>query len=181
MEQHVISLTRQNLHELEAVERLAQALGAEAFLALAQNLASAYTIDPGECRQSIHRRWTEGLIGMSDVPFFALQQVCESLIEREPRLLEKLTYRSRDSRKTVLSHGLWLQIVACAQQGMSFAETKGLQGVVERSMAYANAAYPDIPANDPATFTAEFMLAREAEGMTTRQALEALIAHKKAE
>nr|WP_172689829.1 hypothetical protein [Pseudomonas fluorescens] len=48
---------------------------------------------------------------MSDVPFQVLQNVCESLIEREPRLPEKLTYRSRDCRKTAITHGLWRQIV----------------------------------------------------------------------
>lgn len=112
MEQHVISLTRQNLHELEAVEHLAEAIGTESFSALAQDLARTYEIDPFECRQSVHRRWTDVLIGMSDVPFSVIQKVCESLIEREPRLLEKLTYRSRDIRKTALPRGLWLQIVA---------------------------------------------------------------------
>lgn len=116
MEQHVIGLTRQNLPELEAIEKLAEKIGAEAFEALAMQLANTHVINVEDCRQSIHRQWSPGLIGMTDEPFRALQNVCESLLVREPRLLEKLTYRSRDNQKTALPHGLWLQIVEHAQR-----------------------------------------------------------------
>jgi hypothetical protein len=118
MERHVIALERHNLHELEAVEQLATELGAEAFEAVAMELASAYTIDPDECQQSIRRFYHPSLIGMTDVPFDALQKVCKRLIEREPHMLEKLTYRCRDNQRTALPHGLWLQLVEHAQQGI---------------------------------------------------------------
>jgi hypothetical protein len=111
MEQHVIGLTRQNLPELEAIEKLAEKIGAEPFEALAMQLANNHVINVEDCRQC-----NPGLIGMTDEPFRALQKVCESVLVREPKLLVKLTYRSRDSDKTALPHGLWLQIVEHAQR-----------------------------------------------------------------
>jgi hypothetical protein len=115
MEKHVRGLERHNLHELEAVERLANKLGSEAFLAVAMELASGYTIDPEECRQSIRKKWNPTVIGMTAVPFQALAQVCESLIQREPKLLGRLPYRCRNEGQTALPLGLWQQLAERAR------------------------------------------------------------------
>lgn len=111
MEQHVRGLERNNLPELEAVERLCRELGGPAFEALALGLAEAYVIEVEECRQSLQRLWHPSVIGMSDTPFLSLQRVCERLIEREPALLQKLSYRCRNEQCTALPLGLWQALV----------------------------------------------------------------------
>ncbi|WP_223556887.1 hypothetical protein [Pseudomonas sp. BF-R-01] len=116
MEQHVRGLERHNLPELEAVERLCRELGAREFEALAMGLAEAYPIALDECRQSLARWWTPGLIGITDTPFGALQHVCERLIEREPGLLQQLSYRCRDAQCTALPLGLWQALVQQAEK-----------------------------------------------------------------
>ena len=113
--EHDRSLERNNLAELEAVEQLASVLGSEAFLALAQGLANDYLPCLEEPIQYIGRFHHPSLIGMSDVPFLALEQVCNSLVDREPLLLQRYPYRLRSDRRTALPHALWLQIVAQAQ------------------------------------------------------------------
>lgn len=116
MERHVIGLERHNLHELEAVERLCRDLGGPAFEALALGLAEVYPIALEECRQSLARWWNPGLIGMTDLPFTALQRVAERLIEREPALLQQLSYRCRDAQHSALPLGLWQHLVRHAEE-----------------------------------------------------------------
>lgn len=53
----------------------------------------------------------------------------------------------------------------------------GLQSVTDNARQHASEGYPDCPKTDPATFTAEFLEARKAEGMPTRQALVLLNLH----
>lgn len=99
----------------EAVERLCRDLGAVEFKALALGLAETYVLNPDECRQSLHRAWNPGLVGMSDTPFSALQRMCERIIERDPSLLQQLSYRCRDDQHTALPLGLWQCLVRAAR------------------------------------------------------------------
>lgn len=55
MEQHVRTLGRENLSELESVERLVTSIGPEAFEADVRRLSNLYTLDPESAIQSISR------------------------------------------------------------------------------------------------------------------------------
>ncbi|MBF8742088.1 hypothetical protein [Pseudomonas guariconensis] len=150
MEKHVISLERQNLSELEVVERLVSAIGDEAFEREAQRLADLHTIDPHATIQSISLWVHPTLIGMSEGLFQILGRVCDQLVEREPMLLERPSYRYRNSHYTALPWTLWLDIVR-----------------------YAREQY------DPAALDAAFLAEKQRQGMSNRASFEALIATKR--
>lgn len=92
---NLIALTRDNLHELEAIERLASTLGADRFCTLALQIAYEYPIKIEESYQSVRKQQHSSVIGMSDAPFEALRSVCEVVIHRAPDLLRILSYRHR--------------------------------------------------------------------------------------
>lgn len=79
---NLIALTRDNLHELEAIERLASFLGTDRFGALALQLAYEYPVKIEEPYQSIPKLRHSSVIGMSDAPFEAMRVVCEVVIHR---------------------------------------------------------------------------------------------------
>lgn len=83
---YLIALTRDNLHELEAIEGLASMLGADRFRALALQLAHEYPVKIEEAYQSIPRQQHSSVIGMSDLPFEARRVACEVVISRVPEL-----------------------------------------------------------------------------------------------
>lgn len=98
----MIALTRDNLHEREAIEGLASLLGADRFRALALQLAYEYPVKFDEPYQSVPRQQHSSVIGMSDVTFEALRVACEVVIGRAPELLRVPSYRYRhESRTTV--------------------------------------------------------------------------------
>lgn len=51
-------------------------------------------IDPHAAIQSIPLCIHQSIIGMSEGPFQVLGRVCDQLVEREPLLLERLSYAS---------------------------------------------------------------------------------------
>lgn len=116
---NLIALTRNNLHELEAIERLASTLGAERFCVLALQIAHEYPIKIEESYQSVRKLQHSSVIGMSSAPFEALRSVCEVIIERAPELLRILSYRNRHESRTTIPHGLWLALLDWANGGMS--------------------------------------------------------------
>lgn len=93
---NLIVLTRDNLHELESIERLAAFLGAARFGTLALQLAYKYPVKTDEPYLSIRRMHHSSVIGMSDAPFEVLPSLkvrtlpgvtrCES-----PQLLPRLS------------------------------------------------------------------------------------------
>lgn len=150
MERHVIGLERHNIVELDVVERLAAAIGREAFELDVAQLIKLHNVDPEAAIQSVPRLVSPSLIGMSDIPFAVLQKASNSLVEREPKLLEHPSYRCRDTQVTALPWTLWLALVRHARDFF-----------------------------DPAAFDAEFLVARLKEGLPSREAFDALIAYKR--
>ncbi|NER62542.1 hypothetical protein G3435_26595 [Pseudomonas sp. MAFF212428] len=150
MKKHVISLERHNSAELEVVERLASTIGNEAFEREAQRLADLHTIDPHATIQSISLWHHPTLIGMSEGPFQILGRVCDQLVAREPMLLERPSYRCRNSHSTALPWTLWLDIVRYAREQF-----------------------------DPAALDAAFLAEKQRQGMSNRESFEALIAAKR--
>ncbi|MBW1250976.1 hypothetical protein I7860_30375 [Pseudomonas tolaasii] len=150
MEKHVIGLERRNLAELEVVERLAAAIGAVAFEAEVSLLLRLHTVDPECAIQSISRFIHPSLIGMSDVPFLVLQRRADELVEREPALLQRPSFRCRNDHETALPLELWFAIVRHAREYF-----------------------------DPAESDAAFLVARLREGFTSEEAFRALIASKR--
>lgn len=150
MERHVIGLERQNIDELEIVERLAAAIGAEAFEADVAHLAHLHIVDPDAAIQAISRLVRPTLIGISDAPFETLRRMSDSLVEREPKLLECPSFCCRDEQATALPWTLWLALVRHARDFF-----------------------------DPAALDAEFLVAKMREGLSSRQAFDALIAYKR--
>jgi hypothetical protein len=149
-EQHVIALERDNLAELDVIERWARHLGTDKFESEVKRLAALYAIDPEAPIQSINRQHHPSLIGMTDRPFHVLQQLCNQLIEREPLLLQRLSYRCSNEQHTALPWGLWLSLVRAAREAF-----------------------------DPAAYDMDFMLAKQQEGLSIAEALAALIAAKR--
>ena len=149
-EQHVIALERDNLAELEVIERWASELGTEAFEVQVQRLARLYEIDPQEPIQSIRLQHHPSLIGMTGAPFAVLQRLCDQLIEREPELLQRFSYRLRNEQHTAIPWALWLCLVRAAREFY-----------------------------DPAGQDAEFLIARQREGLSSGEAFAALIEFKR--
>ncbi len=149
-EQSVIGLERQNLDEFEVIERLFDALDAEVFEGDVRRLAELHVIDPAATVQSVPRQVHTSIIGMRDAPFEVFQRLCDALVERDPRLLERLSYRCRHDQTTVLPWALWLSVVRHARDHF-----------------------------DPAAADAEFLAERLHEGRTSQKAFEALPAFKR--
>ena len=152
MERYVVGLERRNLHEFEVVERLVMAVGVEAFGIEVRRLAMLHTIDPNAAVQSIERLTYASPIGMSDAPFEVLSRECDRLVVQEPALLERLSYRCRDGQRTALPLPLWLDLVRYAREQF-----------------------------DPAKWDAEFLAARQREGLSSKESFDALIAFKRGE
>ncbi|WP_445672836.1 hypothetical protein [Pseudomonas inefficax] len=150
MERHIIGLERHNIDELEVVERLAAAIGSEAFEVDVAQLVKLHIVDPEAEIQTIPRLFHPSLIGMSDVPFGVLQNASDSLVEREPKLLEHPSYRCRNDQTTALPWTFWLALVRHARDFF-----------------------------DPAALDAEFLAVRLREGLSSREAFDALLAYKR--
>jgi hypothetical protein len=65
MDKHVIGLERQNLAELEVVERLAGSIGIEAFEADVLRLAGLHALNPEATIQAVSVQVHPSIIGMS--------------------------------------------------------------------------------------------------------------------
>lgn len=176
---NLIALTRQNLHELEAIERLASFLGTDRFGALALQLAYEYPVKIEEPYQSISKLHHSSVIGMSDAPFEALRVVCEVIINRAPELLRILSYRYRHENRTTVPHGLWLALLDRARGDMSFIEPSSSRAVDGRLPPDFFATCHDLVSNNQAVFDQNFLLARKHEGLSASEAVERLIAHRR--
>jgi hypothetical protein len=150
MEQHVRTLGRDNLSELESVERLVASIGPAAFEADVRFLSSLHTVDTESAIQSINRLTHPSLIGMSETPFRIFQRLCDELVLRAPALLQRPSYRCRNSDTTAVPFELWLAIVRHAREFF-----------------------------DPAGLDADFLVKRMREGHSSKEAFDALIASKR--
>lgn len=150
MEKHVISLDRQNVAELEVIERLATTIGIEEFEREMQRLAGLHKIDAQATIQSIARHYHPSLIGMSHAPFDVMSRVCDQLVVRQPDLLQRLSYRCRNEERTALPLTLWLDFVRYARECF-----------------------------DPAVLDSDFLSSKMREGLTSKEAFDALIASKR--
>lgn len=150
MEKHVIALERHNLPELEIIERLVATVGPEAFEADVRRLSELHTVDPESAIKSISRLTHPSIIGMSDTPFQIFQRLSDDLVMRAPALLQRPSYRYQHGDNTAVPFELWLSIVRHAR-------------------AYF----------DPAGLDAEFLVARMREGLSNKEAFDALIASKR--
>lgn len=150
MEKHVRTLGRDNLSELESVERLVASIGPAAFEADVRFLSSLHTVDTESAIQSISRLTHPSLIGMSETPFQIFQRLCDDLVLRAPSLLQRPSYRYRNGDNTAVPFGLWLSIVRHAREHF-----------------------------DPAGLDADFLVARIREGHSSKGAFDALIASKR--
>jgi len=150
MEKHITGFERRDLSGLEVVERLAAIIGVEAFEFDVQRLASLHKVDLHAPLRTIARRSHPSQIGISDIPFDVISRVCDQLIKLEPRLLELYDYRCRDSERTVLPQALWLDLVRYARECF-----------------------------DPAALDAQFLASKLKEGMSSKEAFDALITFKR--
>lgn len=150
MEQYVRTLGRDNLSELESVERFVTSIGPEAFEADVRRLSNLYTVDTESATQSISRFTHPSLVGMSETPFRVFQRLCDDLVLRAPSLLQRPSYRCRNGDNTAVPFGLWLSIVRHAREHL-----------------------------DPAGLDADFLVARMREGRSSQEAFDALIASKR--
>ncbi|WP_150786858.1 hypothetical protein [Pseudomonas fluorescens] len=176
---NLIALKRDNLHELEAIERLARSLGTERFSALALQLAYEYPIKIEESYQSILKLRHSSIIGMSDAPFEALQVVCEVVISRVPELLRVLSYRYRHENRTTIPHGLWLALLELDNGDLSLIEPASPRSVNGRLPQDVVATCNDLIAKNQAMIDHEFLLACQREGLSASEAVESLIAQRR--
>ena len=175
---NLIALTRNNLHELEAIERLASFLGTDRFGALTLQLAYEYPVKIEEPYQSIPKLRHSSIIGMSDAPFEALRVVCEVVISRVPELLRVLSYRYRHESRTTVPHGFWLAILEQASGDMSQIDSASERAVDGRLPPDVVAACQNLIADNQAMLDHDFLLARAREGLSATQAVESLIAYR---
>ena len=176
---NLIALTRKNLHELEAIERLASFRGADRFGALALQLAYDYPVKIEEPYQSISKLHHSSIIGMSDAPFEALRIVCEVVISRAPELLRILSYRYRHETRTTVPHGLWLALLERADGDMSLIDSTSSHAVDGRLPSDVVATCHDLIDKNQAMLDQDFLLARKREGLSVSEAVESLIAHRR--
>ena len=172
---YLIALTRDNLHELEAIEGLASSLGADRFRALALQLAYEYPVKIGEFYQSIPRQQHSSVLGMSDVPFEALRVACEVVISRVPELLRVPSYRYRHESRTTVPHGLWAALLELADKENP-ARPHADDGRSPRDLVTP---FQGLVAENQAMLDRDFLLAREREGLSATEAVETLIAHRR--
>ena len=176
---NLIALTRNNVHELEAIERLASFLGTDRFGALALQLAYEYPVKIEEHYQSISKLHHSSIIGMSDAPFEALRIVCEVVISRAPELLRILSYRYRHETRTTVPHGLWLALLERADGDMSLIDSTSSHAVDGRLPPDVVATCHDLIDKNQAMLDQDFLLARKREGLSVSEAVESLIAHRR--
>ena len=175
---NLIALTRNNLHELEAIERLASFLGTDRFGALTLQLAYEYPVKIEEPYHSISKLRHSSVIGMSDAPFEALRVVCEVVISRVPELLKVLSYRHRHENRTTVPHGLWLALLERADGDLSLIAPTSSRLVDGRLPQDVVATCYDLIAKNQAMLDHEFLLACQREGLSASEAVESLIAHR---
>ncbi|MCY7261907.1 hypothetical protein [Pseudomonas protegens] len=113
-------------------------------------MAELHKIDPTAPIQSITRCTHATQIEMTDGPVEVLRNRCDQLIAREPSLLKRPSYRSRDNQSTTLPLLLWLDLVRYARECF-----------------------------DPAELDAQFLVAKLKEGLSSKEAFDALIASKR--
>lgn len=176
---NLIALTRNNLNELEAIERLAGSLGTDRFGALTLQLAYEYPIKIKESYQSIPKLRHSSVIGMSDAPFEVLQVVCEVVISRVPELLWVLSYRYRHENRTTIPHGLWLALLELDNGDLSLIEPASPRPVAGRLPKDVVATCYDLIAKNQAMLDHEFLLSLAREGLSASQAVESLIAYRR--
>lgn len=116
MVQQVRTLVRDNLSELESVERLVASIGSAASEAAVRFVSSLHTVDTESAIQSINRLTHPSLIGMSETPFRIFQRLCDKLVVRAPALLQRPSYRCRNANNTAVPFELWLAIVRHARE-----------------------------------------------------------------
>lgn len=176
---NLIALTRNNVHEIEAIERLSSFLGTDRFGALALQLAYEYPVKIEEPYQSISKLHHSSVIGMSEAPFEALRVVCEVVINRAPELLRVLSYRCRHESRTTVPHGLWLALLEHAEEDMYLIEStssRAIDGCLPPDLADT---CRDLIAKNQAMLDQNFLLARKHDGLSASEAVESLIAHRR--
>jgi hypothetical protein len=176
---NLIALTRDNLHELDAIEGLASLLGADRFGALALQLAYEYPVKIDEPYQSIPRQQHSSVIGMSDVPFDALRVACEVVISRAPELLRVPSYRYRDESRTTVPHGLWVALLERAHEDNFLVDPARSHADDGRSPPDVVTQIQGLVAGNQAMLDRDFLLAREREGLSATEAVETLIAQRR--
>src|SRR3990167_5598941 len=117
---------------------------------------------------------------MSDSPFEALRVVCEVVISRVPELLRVLSYRYRHENRTTIPHGLWLALLERADGDLSLIEPTSSRAVAGRLPKDVVATCYDLIAKNQAMLDHEFLLACQREGLSATQAVESLIAYRRA-
>jgi hypothetical protein len=176
---YLIALTRDNLHELEAIEGLASLLGADRFRALALQLAYEYPVKIEEPYQSIPKQQHSSVIGMSDAPFEALRVACEVVISRVPELLRVPSYRYRHESCTTVPHGLWIALLERADEDNFLVDSARSHADDGRSPADVVTPFQGLVAENQAMLDQDFLLAREREGLSAAEAVERLIVYRR--
>ncbi|QQN99645.1 hypothetical protein [Pseudomonas sp. SW-3] len=175
----MIALTRENLHELDAIEGLASTLGADRFGALALQLACEYPVKIDEPYQSIPKQQHSSVIGMSDAPFEVLGVACEVVISRVPELLRIPSYRHRHESRTTIPHGLWVALLERADEDNVLVDPARPHADDGRSPADIVTPFQGLVAENQAMFDRDFLLAREREDLSATDAVETLIAQRR--
>lgn len=176
---YLITLTRDNLHELDAIEGLASSLGADRFRALALQLAYEYPVNFDAPYQSIPRQQHSSVIGMSDVTFEALRVACEVVIGRAPELLRVPSYRYRHESRTTVPHGLWVALLERAHEDNFLVDPARSHVDDGRSPPDLVTQFQGLVAENQAMLDRDFLLAREREGLSATEAVESLIAYRR--
>ncbi|MBV4540083.1 hypothetical protein [Pseudomonas vlassakiae] len=146
MEQHISGFEHREQSQLEVVERLVATIGAEAFEVEVKRLTALQKVDIDAPMQIIMRCPHHPPVEMSDVLFCVLSRACDQIINLEPRLINLPAYGCRDSQRTALPQRLWLDLVRYAREKF-----------------------------DPAALDAEFIATRLKDGLSSREAFDALI------
>ncbi len=176
---NLIALTRDNLDELESIERLAAFLGAARFGALALQLAYEYPVKTDEPYLSIRRMHQSSVIGASEALFEALCVVCEVVIGRMPELLRVLSYRCRHENRTTVPYGLWLTLLEWANADMSLVDSTSQCATDGPRHPDTVSEFQELVADSQAMLDQEFILSRKHEGLSVCEAVESLIAHRR--
>ncbi|MFJ4051542.1 hypothetical protein [Pseudomonas hunanensis] len=150
MEQHIHGFENRERSQLAVVERLVATVGAEAFEIEVQRLTALHKVDIDGPIQTFMRCPHHSPVEMSDVLFSVLSRACDEITNLEPRLISLPAYGGRDSQRTALPQGLWLDLVRFAREQF-----------------------------DPAALDAEFLAARLKDGMSSKEAFDALIDFKR--
>ncbi|WP_342651234.1 hypothetical protein [Pseudomonas sp. REB1044] len=150
MEQQISGFEDRERSQLEVVERLVATVGAGAFEIEVQRLTALHKVDIDAPIQIFMRCPHHSPVEMSDVLFSVLSRACDEITNLEPRLISLPAYGCRDSQRTALPQGLWLDLVRFAREQF-----------------------------DPAALDAEFLAARLKDGMSSKEAFDALVNFKR--